>query len=120
MSNVQSKPALGELKISQEVIAAVAKVAVLETKGVDSLAAPPASRALFSKKPMQKAIGVSVSDDFVTVSVCVNLKFGASIKEVCASVQTAVKDNVQSMTGMAVSKVNVLVAGICFPAENGE
>jgi uncharacterized alkaline shock family protein YloU len=122
MQKTQNKPASGELKISPEVIAAIAKVAALEQKGVDSLAAPPAVsgfiRGLFPKKMGKQAITVATSDDFATVSVSVNLKFGANITEVCGAVQGAVKDNIQTMTGMAVAKVNVLVAGISFPDEN--
>jgi uncharacterized alkaline shock family protein YloU len=125
MQKTQNKPATGELKISPDVIAAIARVAALEQKGVDSLASPPAVSCFFGnlfrykpKKLGRQAISVASSDDFVTVSVSVNLKFGANITEVCAAVQNAVKDNVQTMTGMAVAKVNVMVAGITFPEEN--
>jgi uncharacterized alkaline shock family protein YloU len=122
MQKTQNKPAVGELKISPDVIAAIAKVAALEQKGVDSLAVPPAVSgflgSVFPQKLGRQAISVVTSDDFVTVSVSVNLKFGANITEVCAAVQNAVKDNVQTMTGMAVAKVNVMVAGISFPEAN--
>jgi uncharacterized alkaline shock family protein YloU len=122
MQKTQNKPAVGELKISPDVIAAIAKVAAQEQKGVDSLAVPPAVSgffgSIFPQKLGRQAISVVTSDDFVTVSVSVNLKFGANITEVCAAVQNAVKDNVQTMTGMAVAKVNVMVAGIAFPDVN--
>ena len=122
MQKTSARPAAGELKISPDVIAAIAKVAALEQKGVDSLAVPPAVSGffgnIFPKKLGKQAVGVATSDDFVTISVSVNLRFGANIAEVCAAVQNAVKDNVQTMTGMAVAKVNVLVAGISFPRED--
>lgn len=119
MQKTDRKPATGELKISKDVIAAIAKVAALEAKGVDSLAQLPV-QGLIPRRLAPKSIDISINDDFVTVTVALNLKFGANITEVCQTVQNAVKDNVQTMTGMAVLKVNVLVAGIAFPGENGE
>ena len=51
----------------------------------------------------------------MTIDISLSLKFGAKIEEVCTAVQNAIKDSVQTMSGMAVSKVNVLVSGIVFP-----
>ena len=49
------------------------------------------------------------------MDISVNLKYGANIPEVAETLQKAVKDAVQNMTGITVSKVNVHVAGIVFP-----
>lgn len=111
---------MGDLKISQDVVAAIARVATLEIAGVDSMAEPAHIRGIFSRPAMKKAVSVTLNDDFVNIGISVNLKFGAKISEVCPAIQSAVKDNVQTMTGMAVSKVNVLVAGIIFPEEKEE
>ncbi len=120
MDNVTNKIAVGNLKISQDVIAAIARVATLEIEGVDSLAEPaninPTSIGDFFSRPIiKKAITISMTDDFANIGISVNLKFGAKISEVCPKIQNAVKDNVQTMTGMVVAKVNVLVSGIVFP-----
>lgn len=119
MDNVKSKSAVGDLKISQDVIAAIARVATLEIEGVDSLAEINI-RGIFSRTIMKKAISITLNDDFVNIGISVNLKFGAKISEVCTAIQNSVKDNVQTMTGMAVSKVNVLVASIVFPDAEAE
>ena len=63
------------------------------------------------------AVDVVLADDFAEINIGLALKFGAKINDVCTAVQTAVKDNVQTMTGMAVSKVNVYVAKIVFPQD---
>jgi uncharacterized alkaline shock family protein YloU len=120
VQKTERKPASGELKISRDVIAAIAKVAAMEVKGVDSLATSTAAQGFFPARFAQKPVDVALNDDFVTISISLNLKFGANITEVCGAVQGAVKDNVQTMTGMVVSKVNVLVAGIRFPDETKE
>ena len=115
MSNVDNKHSAGGLKISREVIAAIARVAVLETEGVDSLAEPRSIRGLLPR--IKKAVLIALIDDFVNIEISVNLRYGANIPHVCAEIQNTVKDNVQTMTGKAVSKVNVFVAGIIFPEE---
>lgn len=117
MDNIGSKSAVGDLKISQDVVAAIARVATLEIEGVDSLAEPVNMRGIFSRTMMKKAISITLNDNFFNIGISVNLEFGAKIADVCTAIQNAVKDNVQTMTGMAVSKVNVLVAGIVFPED---
>ena len=115
MSNVENKKSAGGLKISREVIAAIARIAALETKGVDSLAEPSNIRGFLPR--IKKAILIALIDDFVNIEISVNLKYGANIPQVCAEIQNTVKDNIQTMTGKAVSKVNIFVAGIVFPDE---
>lgn len=117
MENTSRQP-VGSLKISQEVIATIASVAALEIEGVDMLVEPANQMSrLFSRSMGKKAVRISLSDDFVEIDLSINLKFGAKITEVCTAIQNNVKENVQTMTGMAVSKVNVMVAGIIFPDE---
>ena len=118
MENVTSRQPVGNLKISKDVIATIARVATLEIEGVDSLAEMTADiKGIFSRSIIKKAIHITMSDDFASIDIGVNLKFGAKITEVCTAIQNNVKDNVQTMTGMAVAKVNVVVAGIVFPDE---
>lgn len=125
MENVKSKQSVGNLKISQDVIAAIARVAALEIEGVDSLAEPANMTPthigdFFSRPLMKKAISINMNDDFANIGISVNLSFGAKISEICPKIQNAVKDNVQTMTSLAVSKVDVFVAGIVFPEERAQ
>ena len=119
MDDVRQRQPVGSLKISQEVLATIAKVAALEIEGVASLADTSGRvRRFFSRGGISKTgIQIELSDDFAEVDIGVNLKFGAKITDVCSAIQTSVKDNIQTMTGMAVSKVNVTVAGIVFNDE---
>lgn len=117
MDNNQ-KHSTGSLKISKEVLATIARVAALEIEGVAGLAEPTGSVSrLFNKGIGKTPIQIELNDDFAKISLTLNLTFGAKITEVCAAVQNAVKENVQMMTGMAVSKVNVTVVGIVFPQQ---
>ena len=117
MGSKNEKQPVGSLKISEDVIATIASVATLEIEGVASLE-QAVSNKLFPRGIGKKPVQIDISDDFVQIDLHLNLKFGAKIGEVCKNVQQNVKDNVQTMTGMAVSKVNVMVSGITFLEEN--
>ena len=53
------------------------------------------------------------------ISIHLNVKAGVNIPQVSEKVQAAVKDAVQTMTGIAVSRVNIVVAGIVFDEPAG-
>ncbi len=118
MEHFKEKQPTGSLQISQEVIATIASVAALEIEGVAALAQhSPGFRHSPFLKSRGKTVDVVLADDFAEIDIGLALKFGARINEVCTAVQNAVKDNVQTMTGMAVSKVNIYVAKIVFPQD---
>ena len=108
------KAQVANLKISKDVIATISRVTALEISGV---AAIPESRknigGLFSNGTLEP-IDISLADDFAEINISLDLESGAKIPEVCAAVQASIKENVQTMTGIVVSKVNVTVHGIVF------
>jgi len=120
VSDQKTRAPQGSLKISEDVIATIASVAALEIEGVAALAQPSRAVGRLFFKPLKKPIRVTLCDDFVDVDLSINLEFGAQIAQVCTDVQNAVKDNVQTMSGMAVGKVNVLVSGIVFQNEDSD
>ena len=48
------------------------------------------------------------------ISLHINVKSGVNIPSVSENVQRAVKEAVQNMTGIVVSRVNIVIAGIVF------
>jgi len=110
MNNAQ----VASLKISKDVIAKISRVTAMEIPGV---AAIPESHknigGLFTSGTLEP-IDISLADDFAEIGICLDLEFGAKIPEVCTAVQRNIKENVQTMTGIVVSKVNVTVQGIAF------
>lgn len=118
MENRGTKGYSGSLKISRGVIGTIAGLSAREVDGVAGLASPTAS---FEAPPLRgsakKLVDVILRDDFAEISIGVALRYGAKIAETCTAVQSCVKNNVQAMTGMAVSKVNVRVARVVFPRE---
>ena len=116
MNVEHNKQPAGSLKISQEVLATIANFASEEIDGVVSLANTYTPIKIFLKKgSIARPIQISLNDDVAVIDISVNLKYGANIPEVAETLQKTVKDAVQNMTGITVSKVNVHVAGIVFP-----
>lgn len=110
----------GSLKISEEVISTIAGMAASEINGVAglSLRPNPDLKGIFhsrhTQKNVSKAIRLEVKEGDATIDVFVNLYMGTKIPEVASEIQSRVKDAVQNMTGITVSKVNVHVAGVVF------
>ena len=111
---------LGNIHISEEVLAAISAAAALEVEGVSSLAANLGSdiAELLGKKNLAKGVRVKMEDDKVVVELSVLMSYGHTIPEMCKAVQEGVKNAIESMTGLEVSAVNVNVGGITFPAAN--
>lgn len=109
------KDTVGSLKISEEVLSKIASTAAREINGVADMAAMPTTiKGLVSRPVVPKPVRILVRDDVAVIDVYVNLKAGAKIQEVAQQIQANVKASVQSMTGIAVSKVNVHVVSILF------
>ncbi|MDE6518962.1 MAG: Asp23/Gls24 family envelope stress response protein [Ruminococcus sp.] len=101
----------GNIKISEDVIMTVAKLAATDVKGVAGLCGEINK---MSKLRNNGAVIISTIDDVVAIDVKIKVKSGVNVTSVAQEVQTAVKDNVQSMTGVAVARVNVIIGGIVF------
>ena len=97
---------LGNIHISEEVLAAIS---ALEVEGVSSLTANP------SKKNAAKGVHVKLEEEKVVVTMSVLMAYGHTIPEMGRAVQEAVKTAIESMSGLEVSAVNISVGGIVFP-----
>ena len=108
---------LGNIHISEEVLAAIAAAAATEVEGVGSLAANLGSdiAELLGKKNLAKGVRVQMEDEKVTVDLSILMAYGHTIPEVGRAVQDGVKNAVESMTGLEIAAVNVNVGGITFP-----
>ena len=103
---------IGNLVISEDVIAAIALNAAKDVEGVSSFAArtPDVHSILRFGEDAIKSVRVLPSDNGVKIYIHVNITPGSEI-------QKNVKNAVQSMTGKMVSKVNVSIAGIDIKPE---
>lgn len=106
------------LKISEDVIATITKLTVEDIEGIDCVSTPQKTVKEFLSKPkVPSAIEVELNNDVAQITVSITVKQGHLIKPIYEAVQTKVKEAVQSMTGIAVSKVNVIINSITFNDE---
>lgn len=107
---------LGNIHISEEVLAAITAAATLEVEGVNGLSANLGSdlAELLGKKSLTKGIHIQMDEDKVKVELSILMNYGSTIPEVGKAVQDNVKNAVESMTGLEVAEVNVAVTGISF------
>ncbi len=110
---------IGNLKISEDVVAAITRIAAKEIEGVAELAVAPSSiKGLFRKKPIKSAVSVDMNDGVAVIDVYLKIKYGAKVQAVATEIQKKIKDSVQNMTSIAVSKVNIHVSGIVIDEKN--
>ena len=109
---------IGNLVISEDVIAAIALNAAKDVEGVSSFAArTPDVHSILRFEDAIKSVRVLPSDNGVKIYIHVNITPGTKIPKVASEIQKNVKNAVQSMTGKMVSKVNVSIAGIDIKPE---
>lgn len=103
------------IKISSDVIAVIAGVAVSEVPGVFGMAggfAGGITEVLKGKKNLAKGIKVDTTDNKAKIYVNIIVDYGARIPDVAFEIQNRVKTAVENMTGLKVEEVNVHVQGV--------
>ena len=103
------------IKISNDVVAVIAGVAVSEVPGVASMSGGVAggiSEVLSGKKNLSKGIKVDAGEKEVKIDVNIIVEYGSRIPDVAFEIQNRVKKSVENMTGLKVSEVNVHVQGV--------
>ncbi len=103
----------GGLRISVSVIEKLAKIAAMEVEGVKNVSVGSSGvKGVLAKTNLPKAVEVNMYDGVAEITVSVVVKYGFKLPAVCKEVQQIVKANVQSMTDITVSKVNIVVTGV--------
>ena len=110
----------GVIQIANDVVSNIAGLAVMEIEGVSKLTGNITKELItkLGRKSLSKGIKLNFSGSELTVDVSIEVKFGYNIVEVSKSVQDRVKSNVNTMTGLKVSAVNVRVSGIDMDADD--
>ncbi len=116
-NDIETESSNGSVKISNEVIAAIAGVSAEETKGVaymyTSISGAIAEKFV-SRKNLSKGVKVEILPEGIELDLYIVIDFGTRIREVAEAVQSSVKSNVESMTGMEVKAVNVHIESVSF------
>lgn len=111
----------GSIQISEDVVASVTGMAVLEVEGVCGLSSSIGTdiAEMLGMKTLSKGVRLSTTETGALRIDCdVVSKFGQNIFELAKNVQENVKSSVESVTGLRVADVNVTVCGIALPKDS--
>ena len=102
-----------ELSVNTEVLAKMAEIAAKEIDGVAGLAkkAINLKGAVKTKTPFT-GVKIESVNGALKLNIYICVKKDAFVKEVAERVQENVKEKIQTMTGTAVTQVNVSVADV--------
>ena len=110
---------LGNITVSKEVVAIIAALETIKTKGVVGITSGYRSKStnVLSRKDLVKSVEVWMKTGEAAITIPIITDYEVGIFKVAEEVQRRVKDAVCSMTGLEVLKVNVNVQGVKFKEE---
>lgn len=107
-----------ELSVSTEVLEKMAQIAAMEVEGVVELSKKAIDlKDAIKTKSAFKGVKAEIINGAVHITVYINVEENAAVKTVAENVQKNVKDKIQTMTGTAVTGVNVIVADVSLKEE---
>lgn len=111
---IQDLGGIGEVHITEEVVAKIAALAATEVDGVRSLAGGILHESVekLGMKNLAKAVRIDITDEAVTVDLNLNMEYDKNILETSKEVQDKVKSSIENMTGLTVTEVNIHIAGV--------
>lgn len=113
---VKIKNQLGQINISNDVIATVVGGAATEVFGIVGMASKNQIRdnlnEILGRENYSKGVVVRQTEHGVFVDVYIIVSYGVKISEVSRNVQERVKYNLNTMLGVSSQAVNVIVQGV--------
>ena len=109
------KSSYGEIQIDRDVIAKYAGACACECFGIVGMAAINTKDGivkLLKKESLVNGVNVSIEENELTIDFHVIVAYGVSISSVAANLVSNVRYKLESLTGMKVKKINVLVEGV--------
>jgi uncharacterized alkaline shock family protein YloU len=110
------------LRISEDVIAVIAAKVILSISGVHELSGGIISgiNNMLGKKLPTQGIKVDMSDGNILLEVYIEVDYGVKIPDIAWEIQDKVKKELESMTGLKVTTINVHIQGINFEKGNNK
>lgn len=106
---------LGEVSVSNSVIAEIAGAVASKCYGVVGMASRNKKDGivnLLRPDSMAKGISINIEDNGVVVEVHLIVEYGVNINTICKSIVNRVRYNIESNAGIKVKRVNVKVEGV--------
>lgn len=107
---------MGNIDVSEEVIATIAGGAALECYGLVGMASRSQIKdgiaELLGRENLSKGIEVRTNDEGVELDLYIVVSYGTKISEVANNVQTRVKYALQQTLGLNAKVINIFVQGV--------
>ncbi|MDQ0982875.1 Asp23/Gls24 family envelope stress response protein [Streptomyces sp. V2I9] len=116
--------ARGKTTISDNVVSTIAGIAIRETDGVHSVGrgASKALGAVTGRRSgasgARRAVKVEVGEKQAAIDVDIEVEYGIPIHELADRVRTHVTDAVETMTGLEVVEINIVVFDVHIPGDD--
>jgi len=117
MAKIQNGADKGKVQIANDVVATISATAAMEIDGVFSMASSAGGMTVFARKNLTKGVKVTIDGNEILLDMNIVVRFGYRILEVSENVQQRVKNAVQTMTGLSVRAVNVVVSSVYLEKE---
>ena len=112
--DIKEATSYGQVQIAGDVVAVIAGIAASEVDGVYKLAGNLSNEiaSRLGRKNPAKGVKVDLIPGEVRVDLGIIVYYEYKIKKVSEQVQEKVKQAIETMTGLNVTKVNIRVAGV--------
>lgn len=113
VSIVEEQPK-GTITFANEVISTIVGIAACDIEGVAGMCGglKDGFVDLLGKKNLSKGVKITMKENAVTADLQIVVDYGARVPEVCAKIQESVIAAVETMTGLAVTAVNITIQGL--------
>ncbi len=112
MSEQKDFAMIGDVRIADNVIAAIAAIAISEIDGAELSPGGGDIRDILKISRPNRGVKIDFSEEGITLDIQIQVRYGLVVADVARSVQDAVVNAVESMTALTVVSVNVSVVGI--------
>ncbi|MEI3005768.1 MAG: Asp23/Gls24 family envelope stress response protein [Victivallales bacterium] len=103
----------GQIKIHEGAIATIVRKAACSVPGVTRITGNSfvdnIAEIVGSKKIQDRSIQIAMNNSSVAVELSINIQYGVQLPAVAAAVQDAVSREIKAITGLNVTKINVIV-----------
>ncbi len=103
----------GQIRIHEGAIATIVRKAACSVPGVTRITGNSfvdnIAEIVGSKKIQDRSIQIAMNNSSVAVELSINIQYGVQLPAVAAAVQDAVSREIKAITGLNVTKVNVIV-----------
>ncbi len=111
---IYKSSSIGDVEVTEDVIAIIAGIAATEVEGVHSMAGNITNEivAKLGKQNLSAGVQVTCIENIVSVKLAITVEMGCKINEVSTLVQEKVKSAIESMTGLTVESVDIRIANV--------